>query len=126
MVPGALKYTKEHEWVKVEGNRATVGITDFAQHQLGDVVFVDLPALGERMQAGATLATVESVKAVSDVYAPISGEVVAVNDELEHSPEFVNQDPYVKGWIAVIEFSDPGELKGLLTPEAYEPLTKEG
>ncbi len=124
MVPRELKYTRDHEWVKVDGDRATIGVTDFAQHELGDVVYVDLPALGEKLEIGATLASVESVKAVSDVFAPLSGEIVAVNDDLEHSPEFVNQDPYGKGWIAVIELSDSGQLAGLLSAEGYEPLAK--
>ena len=124
MVPRDLSYTREHEWIKVEGDRATVGITEFAQEELGDVVFVDLPAVGEKLEAGATMASVESVKAVSDVYSPLSGEIVAVNDDLEHSPELVNQDPYGKGWIAVIELSDANQLAGLLSPEGYEPLTR--
>lgn len=124
MVPRGLKYTREHEWVKIEGNRATIGITDFAQHELGDVVFVDLPDVGQKMTSGATLASVESVKAVSDVYAPLIGEVVAVNEDLEHSPEYVNQDPYGKGWIAVIEISEPSQLPELMSAEEYEPLTK--
>lgn len=124
MVPADLKYTRDHEWVRLEGDRATVGLTDFAQHELGDVVFVDLPANGDKIEAGATLASVESVKAVSDVYAPLGGEVVAVNDDLEHSPEFVNQDPYGKGWIAVIEPADRGQLAAFLSPAEYEALTK--
>lgn len=123
MVPQELKYTRDHEWVRIEGDRVTMGITDFAQHELGDVVFVDLPAVGEKIEAGAGLASVESVKAVSDVYAPIGGEILAVNDDLEHSPEFVNQDPYGKGWIAVIEPGDPGQLDGLLSAKDYEALT---
>lgn len=124
MVPRELKYTQAHEWIKIEGNRATVGITDYAQHELGDVVFVDLPDVGQKIQSGATLASVESVKAVSDVYAPLTGEIVAINDDLEHSPEFVNQDPFGKGWIAVIEPSDASQLTGLLSADEYEPLTK--
>ncbi|MGE5528313.1 MAG: glycine cleavage system protein GcvH [Patescibacteria group bacterium] len=123
MLPRDLRYTREHEWVRVEGDRMTIGVTDFAQSQLGDVVFVELPAVGEDIEAGATLASIESVKAVSDVYAPVKGHIVAVNDDLEHSPEYVNQDPYGKGWIAVIE-SDQEQLSGLLTPEEYEPLTE--
>ncbi len=123
MIPQELKYTRDHEWIRVEGDRVTMGITDFAQHELGDVVFVDLPAVGEKIEAGAAMATVESVKAVSDVYAPIGGEILAVNDDLEHSPEFVNQDPYGKGWIAVIEPGDSGQLAGLLSAKDYEALT---
>ena len=124
MVPRGLKYTREHEWVKIEGNRATIGITDFAQQELGDVVFVDLPDVGQKIQSGMTLASVESVKAVSDVYMPVIGEVVAVNDDLEHSPEYVNQDPYGKGWIAVIELGEALPLPELMSAEEYEPLTK--
>ena len=123
MVPQELKYTRDHEWVRIEGEQVTMGITDYAQHELGDVVFVDLPAVGEKIESGAPLASVESVKAVSDVYAPLSGEIMAVNDDLEHSPEFINQDPYGKGWIAVIEPTSPGQLTGLLSAKDYEDLT---
>jgi glycine cleavage system H protein len=126
MLPRDLLYTREHEWVRVEGDRATIGVTDFAQEQLGDVVFVDLPAMGEKFESGATLASIESVKAVSDVFAPVGGEVVAVNEDLEHSPEYVNQDPYGKGWIAVIELNEAKQLQGLLKPDDYEPLAKKG
>ena len=122
MLPSDLLFTKQHEWVRVSGIRATIGITGYAQEQLGDVVFVDLPTVGDKISAGATLATVESVKAVSDIYAPISGEVLSTNDDLEHSPEFVNQDPYGKGWIAVVELSESDQLAGLLSPQDYEPL----
>jgi glycine cleavage system H protein len=122
MLPRELKYTKEHEWIKVEGDRVTVGITDFAQSELGDVVFIDLPAIGQKVESGATLATVESVKAVSDIYAPVSGEVVAVNEDLEHSPEFVNQDSYGKGWIAILELTGDKKVMGLLTADEYQAL----
>lgn len=121
-----LKYSKEHEWVKVEGNRVTVGITDFAQSQLGDVVFVEIPAVGAAVAAGKTFSVVESVKAVSDIYAPVSGKIVAVNDALTDTPETVNSDPYGDGWIAVIEMADPGELAALLDAAAYEKFTAEG
>lgn len=119
MIPSDLKYTEEHEWVRVEGNKVVVGITDYAQKELGDVVFVDLPAVGEKIRKKGSLATIESVKAVSEIYAPVSGEVMEVNDELQHSPELVNQDPYGKGWIAVIEPESRNELKSLLSPEEY-------
>lgn len=122
MLPSDLLFTKQHEWVRVNGYRATIGITSYAQEQLGDVVFVDLPSVGEKIGVGATLASVESVKAVSEVYTPVSGEVVSTNDDLEHSPEFVNQDPYGKGWIAVVELSELDQLAGLLSPQDYEPL----
>ncbi len=125
MIKEDLLYTREHEWVKLEGNRATVGVTDFAQHSLGDIVYVDLPALGTRIEAGATLATVESVKAVSEVFAPLSGAVVKINEDLPQSPESVNQDPYGKGWIAVLEIAQPDQVKTLLSAKDYEPLTKE-
>ncbi len=125
-IPKELKYSREHEWVKVEGNKATIGITDFAQHELGDVVFVDLPAKGAAVTAGKAFAVVESVKAVSDIFAPVSGTVTAVNDALTDAPETVNGDPYGAGWIAVIEMSDPGELAALLDSAGYEKFAAEG
>ncbi len=125
-IPKELKYSREHEWVRVEGNKATVGITDFAQHELGDVVFVELPAKGTVVTAGKSFSVVESVKAVSDIYAPVSGTVTAVNDALTDAPETINEDPYGAGWIAVIEMSDPGELASLLDSADYEKFTAEG
>lgn len=125
MLPKDLKYTSEHEWIKIEGERVVVGITEYAQKELGDVVFVDLPGVGEKVKMKEAMATIESVKAVSEIYAPISGEVMEVNDTLEHSPELVNQDPYGKGWIAIIEPLDTKELDELLTPEAYAALIGE-
>ena len=125
-IPKELKYSREHEWVKVEGSRATVGITDFAQHQLGDVVFVEVPAAGAAVTAGKTFSVVESVKAVSDIYSPLSGTVVAVNDALTDAPEIINSDPYGEGWIAVIEMTAPAELDELLDSAGYEKLTAEG
>ncbi|HOJ79164.1 MAG TPA: glycine cleavage system protein GcvH [Bacillota bacterium] len=119
MLPEDIKYTTEHVWLKIEDDRVVIGITDYAQKELGDVVFVDLPAVGERFTAGDAMITIESVKAVSEINIPISGEIMETNDDLEHSPELINQDPYRKGWIAVIEPSDPNELKGLLTAKAY-------
>lgn len=124
--PGNLRYTKEHEWVRVEGDRAYVGITDYAQHQLGDVVFVELPEAGREVRRGEAFSVVESVKAVSDIYAPLSGTVVEVNDLLADAPEKVNQDPYGDGWIAVLTIADAGELKTLLDGAAYDALTAEG
>lgn len=123
--PKKLKYTKDHEWVRLEGNRAVVGITDFAQSQLGDVVFVETPEVGSEVSAGSGFSVVESVKAVSDIYAPLSGTVVEVNETLADTPEAVNQDPYGEGWIAVIEISGNGELDDLLDSEAYEKLAAE-
>jgi glycine cleavage system H protein len=125
-IPKELKYSREHEWVKVEGKRATVGITDFAQSQLGDVVFVEVPSAGTAVSAGKTFSVVESVKAVSDIYAPVSGVIVAVNDELTDVPEIINSAPYEQGWIAVIELTNPAELDDLLDSDAYEQFTAGG
>lgn len=118
-VPENLRYTADHEWVRIEGSRATVGITAYAQEQLGDVVFVDLPPVGKEVKAGDGLAVVESVKSVSDVYAPVSGRVVEVNRALSDAPETINQDPYGQGWIAVLELADPSEIEKLMDAAAY-------
>jgi len=123
--PKELKYTKEHEWAKVEDGTVRVGITDFAQKELGDIVYVELPEVGRRVKRGEAFITVESVKAASDVYAPVSGKVLEVNRELEQHPEHVNEDPYGKGWMARLELSDPSELEALLSAEAYEQLVGE-
>lgn len=125
-IPKELKFTKDHEWVKVEGGIVTIGITDYAQAQLGDVVFVELPEAGAEVAAGGGLSVVESVKAVSDIYAPVSGTIVESNEMLADAPETVNQDPYGQGWIAKLELSDASELSGLLDSEAYEKLVAEG
>lgn len=125
-IPKELKYSKDHEWVRVEGNTATLGITDYAQSQLGDVVFVELPEAGADIAAGAGLSVVESVKAVSDIYAPISGTVIAGNEALADAPETINQDPYGEGWIAKIEITNAAELEELLDSEAYAQLVAEG
>jgi glycine cleavage system H protein len=122
-VPAELKYTREHEWTKVEGDRARVGITAFAQEQLGDVVFVELPKVGTKVTALKTFGVVESVKAVSDLFAPLSGEVVEVNVELPKKPELVNADPYGRGWMLVIRMSQPAEVDALLSAADYEKLT---
>jgi glycine cleavage system H protein len=121
-VPAELRYTREHEWAKVEGDRARIGITAFAQDQLGDVVFVELPKIGAHVRSTQTFGVVESVKAVSDLFAPISGEVVEVNADLAKKPETVNADPYGQGWMIVVTVSDPAELEGLLSAEAYAAL----
>lgn len=122
-----LKYSKEHEWVEVlKNNRVRIGITDFAQHSLGDIVFVELPEVDDEVSANSTFGSVESVKAVSDIYTPLSGKVVEVNTALEDAPESINDDPYNAGWIVVIELSDPAELDQLLTAEEYEAFIKEG
>src|SRR5215470_6175412 len=125
-VPAALKYTREHEWAKTEGDRARIGITDFAQEQLGDVVFVELPKVGTRVTAMKTFGVVESVKAVSDLFAPISGEVVEVNAELPKKPELVNSDPYGQGWMLVIKMGSPKELDALMSAADYEKLIADG
>jgi glycine cleavage system H protein len=125
MVPADLRYTKDHEWVKVEGDTATIGVTDFAASQLGDVVFVDLPAAGRTVEQFAAFGVVESVKAVSDLYAPVSGEVVEANADLSGKPELVNSDPYGAGWMIRVRFGDSGQVEGLLDAAAYEQLTKE-
>ncbi|HYL40664.1 MAG TPA: glycine cleavage system protein GcvH [Candidatus Binatus sp.] len=125
MVPADLRYTKDHEWVRVEGDRATVGVTEFAAHQLGDVVFVDLPAVGRSVDQFAAFGVVESVKAVSDLYAPIGGEVVEVNGQLTGSPELVNSDPFGAGWMIRLRVADPAQVGQLLDPAAYERLVAE-
>ncbi len=125
-VPKDLKYTREHEWAKQEGDRVRVGITAYAQEQLGDVVFVELPKVGAKVTASKNFGVVESVKAVSDLFAPISGEVVEVNGELAQKPEIVNQDPYGKGWMLVVKPSSKGEWDQLLTAAQYEELTAQG
>jgi len=121
-VPADLKYTKEHEWAKIEGDRARIGITAFAQEQLGDVVFVEVPKVGARVTALQTFGVVESVKAVSDLFAPLSGEVVEINAELTEKPEAVNADPYGQGWMIVVKLADPTELGALLSAADYETL----
>ncbi|MFO7991011.1 MAG: glycine cleavage system protein GcvH [Thermoplasmata archaeon] len=121
-VPEDLKYSEDHEWIKVENGDARIGITDFAQEELGDIVYVELPEVGEEIEMGDMLGVVESVKTVSDVYSPLSGEIVEVNEELEESPEIINEDPYGDGWIAVIKISDRSELNSLNSPEDYKLL----
>jgi glycine cleavage system H protein len=124
-IPAELKYSKNHEWVKVDGDRVVVGIDDYAQSQLGDVVFVELPEIDTVVTCGDSFSVVESVKAVSDIYAPVSGKIIEVNEMLADSPECMNQDPYGQGWIAVIEFTDKAELDNLLDSEAYERMLEE-
>jgi glycine cleavage system H protein len=118
--PQHLKYTKEHEWARVEGNRVVVGITDFAQEELGDVVFVELPEVGTSLEATGTFGVVESVKAVSDLYAPVSGTIVDVNKVLEDRPELVNQSPYGEGWMIVMTIENTEELQQLLSADEYQ------
>lgn len=122
--PKDYKYTKEHEWIQVNGNSATVGITDHAQHSLGDIVFVELPKVGTVLQAGKSFGTVESVKAVSDLYAPASGKVTAVNDALNQSPENINKDAH-GAWMIKLELTNPSEVNGLLVADDYEKYVAE-
>ena len=125
-VPENLKYTKSHEWILVDDNQVTVGITDFAQEQLGDLTFVELPAVGDSVNASDEIAVVESVKAASDVYAPVSGSIAAVNEELESSPELINSDAFGAGWIFKIDLGDPAELETLLGAAEYQALAPSG
>ncbi|MBV9303079.1 MAG: glycine cleavage system protein GcvH [Acidobacteriaceae bacterium] len=118
--PENFKYTKEHEWVKVEGDSGIIGITDHAQEELGDIVFVDLPKSGAKVRKGETFGSVESVKAVSDIYSPVSGEVTAVNELLSTSPEKLNEDPHGAAWLIKVKLSDSGELNGLLSAADYQ------
>jgi glycine cleavage system H protein len=118
-VPSDLKYAESHEWVRVSGDTATVGITDHAQHELSDVAFVELPAKGRQVKAGETCAVVESVKSANDIYSPVSGQVVEVNQAVANDPALVNKDPYGNGWFFKVKLSQPAELEKLLTPEKY-------
>ena len=126
MVPTDLRYTKDHEWVRVEGDEATVGITEYAAGELGDIVFVELPDAGKKLAQHATFGVVESVKAVSDLFAPLSGEVAATNDALAGAPELVNGEPYGGGWMIRIKLADPAEADGLLDAAAYDALIAKG
>jgi glycine cleavage system H protein len=126
MVPSDLRYTKDHEWIRVEGDEAVIGITQHAADQLGDIVFVELPDAGRVLQQAATFGVVESVKAVSDLYSPVSGEVSGTNDALAGAPEVVNTDPYGAGWMLRVRLADAGELDGLLDADAYDALIAEG
>ena len=122
-IPENLKYSKEHEWVRVEGDIAVIGITDFAQSELGDIVFVETPQAGKAVKAGETFGVAESVKTVSDLYSPVSGEVVEANPALEDQPELVNSNPFEEGWIIKVKMENPGELESLLSPNDYRKLT---
>ena len=124
--PAHLKYTKDHEWIDLSGDRGKVGITDYAQQQLGEVVYVDLPEIGTRLRAGQSFGTIESVKAVSELYSPVTGEVVEANGALASSPERVNDDPYGDGWMLRIRLSDPGEIDKLLSAEEYDDFIAQG
>jgi len=124
-VPSGLLYSKEHEWVKVDGDVATVGITDYAQASLGDIVYVELPRVGAALTQFGSIGVVESVKAVSDIFTPVGGEVVGINDGLENDPAAVNRDPYGEGWFYKVQLSDASQTGELLTPEQYEQLVAE-
>src|SRR5690606_30333852 len=123
--PAELRYSEEHEWIKDEGEKVRIGITDFAQSELGDIVFVELPEVGDEITADEPFGSVESVKTVSELYAPVSGKVVEVNEELEDNPEYVNESPYEKAWMIVVEPSDKAEMDQLMTAEQYEEMVKE-
>ena len=121
-IPSNLRYTKEHEWIRVEGNEAYVGITDFAQSELGEIVFVEVETVGEIIEANAVFGSVEAVKTVSDLNLPVTGEILEFNEELEDHPELVNEDPYGKGWMVKITVNDPAELEGLLDAAGYQAI----
>ena len=123
-IPADLKYTKDHEWIKIEGNMATVGITDFAQSELGDIVYVDVDTLDETVEEGEVFGSVEAVKTVSDLFMPLTGEIVEFNEGLEDDPELVNSDPYEKGWMIKIEIADNSQIADLLDATAYQELIK--
>jgi len=125
-IPGDLKFMKSHEWIRIEGDgKATVGISDHAQGLLGDLVYVELPAIGDRLEAGNTCAVVESVKAASDVYAPITGTVTAINSALADAPEVINEDAYGEGWLFVVEIEDQDEVNELISPDDYAELIED-
>lgn len=121
-IPAELKYTKDHEWIRIEGDTATVGITDFAQGELGDIVYVEIETVGETVEQEAVFGTVEAVKTVSDLFMPLTGEVLELNSRLEGEPELVNKDPYGDGWMVKVKIADPGQLSSLLDADAYKAL----
>ncbi|WP_034919370.1 glycine cleavage system protein GcvH [Gillisia sp. CAL575] len=121
-IPQELKYTKDHEWVKIDGNIATIGVTDFAQGELGDIVYVEVETVGESMEREEVFGTVEAVKTVSDLFLPLTGEIIEFNESLEDTPEKVNTDPYGDGWMVKMKISDEDELAGLMSPEEYKEL----
>jgi len=123
-IPKELKYTKEHEWIKIEGDIAIVGITDFAQHSLTDIVFVELPEKGKQFEAGKQAAVIESVKSVSDIFAPVSGEVIEVNEKLTDNPEMINKDCYGEGWIFKLKMSNPDDVNSLMSADEYSDVAK--
>ncbi len=124
-IPNELKYTKDHEWISIDGETATVGITDFAQRELGDIVYVEVETVGEALDADAVFGTVEAVKTVSDLFLPVSGEIIEFNESLEDTPEDVNSDPYSKGWMIKLKVNDPDDLNNLLDSNQYKDLIGE-
>ena len=124
-VPGNLKYTKDHEWVRVNGNEAVVGITDFAQHELGDIVFIEVETVGETLDQEEVFGTIEAVKTVSDMFMPVGGEILEKNEGLDSAAELVNKDPYGEGWIIKVKMNNPSDLDNLLSPEEYKKLIGE-
>jgi glycine cleavage system H protein len=124
-IPKELRYSQEHEWVKVEGEKVRIGITDFAQDELGDIVFVELPEVGDKVKADEPLGSVESVKTVSELYSPVSGKVIEVNEDLDDSPEYVNESPYEKAWMVIVELSSESELDDLMSSKEYADMTSE-
>jgi len=124
-IPKDLQYTKEHEWTRVEGPYALVGITDYAQHKLGSIVFIELPPPGKSVNHGETMATVDSVKAMAEIFAPLTGQIEGINEALKENPEVINHDPYGKGWMVKIKIADANQIKNLLAPEAYEAFIAE-
>ena len=121
-IPKELKYTEEHEWIRIDGNTATIGITDFAQGELGDIVYIDIDSIGNDLDGNEIFGTVEAVKTVSDLFMPIKGKVLEINSDIESTPEIVNEDPYGKGWMIKIKFTNNDELVELLSPEAYNEI----
>lgn len=121
-LPENLKYTKDHEWIRIDGTTGVIGITDYAQGELGDIVFVEVPPVGRKVEAGQVFGTVEAVKAVSDLYSPISGEIIEVNKEIQDSPELVNKEPYERGWMIKVKIENEAELASLLDVDAYKTL----
>ncbi len=121
-IPGNLKYTKDHEWIRIENNEAYAGITDYAQGELGDIVFIDIETLGEHLEQGEVFGTVEAVKTVSDLFMPVSGNVIKINDKLEEKPDLINKDPYGEGWLIKLEVDDVSQVNSLLDAEAYKKM----
>ena len=121
-IPSDLHYTTDHEWIRINGTKATVGITDFAQGELGDIVFVEIETVGKQLKQGDTFGSIEAVKTVSDLFMPVSGKVLGINDKINDSPDLINNDPYGEGWLIEMEISDEGEVKGLLDAAGYEKL----